>query len=274
MPTVPVFEFERAACFTDACAHNYAHWMTEVLPRINLFCITDKSSEVPLIVNDGLHDNLMESLRAIAGNEREIVTLPMGSCVHVKQLAITSVAGYVPFERRSNWIKNHSHGRFSRFALLALRQCLRGDIDYRFSATPRKIFIKRNSEIRNIINSIDVEKALIALGFSVVEPEFLTFSQQVRLFSNADIVVGATGAAMANLIFCKPGTKIIIIISDYKFMPYWYWQNMACTVGNQVIYVLGECVESMANLHSDFKVCVRTYSTQLVDKCHYAASHL
>jgi capsular polysaccharide biosynthesis protein len=254
MSTASEHDLERAACFTDACAYNYAHWMTEVLPRINLFCNSEESLKVPLIVNDGLHKNLMESLYAVVGDKREIVTLPTGVGMQVDHLSLTSVAGYVPFERRSNRLKNHSHGRFSPFALLSMRQCLQDRLDTPSGPSIRRVFIKRNSGIRNITNASEIEELLVARGFSVIEPEFLTHAQQIALFSNADVVVGATGAAMANLIFCKLTTKIIIMISDYKFMPYWYWQNMACAVGNRVTYVFGKCVGPRAYLHSDFKV--------------------
>lgn len=254
MHTTSDRELERAACFTDACAHNYAHWMTEVLPRINLFCRAEESQEVPLIINDGLHRNLIESLRAVAGDKRQLVTLPTGTAARIQHLSLTSVTGYVPFERRSKRLKDHSHGCFSPFALQSLRQCLQEKLGAPSGSAMRQIFIKRNSGIRNIANTSEIEELLIDRGFLVVEPELLTHAQQVALFSNAEVLVGATGAAMANLIFCKPTAKIIIMISDYKFMPYWYWQNIACAVGNRVTYVIGKCIGAMAHLHSDFEV--------------------
>ena len=39
----------------------------------------------------------------------------------------------------------------------------------------------------------------------------LKFADQVRLFNEADYIVGLHGAAFANLAFCKPNTKIIEI---------------------------------------------------------------
>jgi capsular polysaccharide biosynthesis protein len=255
MSTTPVLEFDRAACFTDACAFNYAHWITEVLPRINLFCRAGKLPDVPILVDEGLHKNLMESLRAVTGDSREIVILPKGVCARVQHLAHISVAGYVPFERRSNRLKNHSHGRFSPFALQSLRYSLAEKITTPSSFRARRVFIKRNSGLRNIINGYEIEELLIAHGFSVVEPEQLTFAQQVALFSDADVVVGATGAAMANLIFCKPTTKIIILISCYRHTSYWYWQNMACAIGNRINYVLGKTTGiAWADIHSDYHV--------------------
>lgn len=248
-------ELDRAACFTDACASNYAHWITEILPRINMFCRAEESSEVPLIVNDDLHRNLMESLRAVAGDKREILTLPTGISVKVERLSLTSVTGYVPFERRSNRLRNHSHGRFSPFALLSLRQRLQERLGAPSGLPIRRIFIKRNSGIRNITNACEIEELLVARGFLVVEPELLTHAQQVELFSNADVVVGATGAAMVNLIFCKPAAKIIIMIPIYRHTSYWYWQNIACAVGNRVNYVLGKITRTAeSRIHSDFQI--------------------
>ncbi len=254
MCTKSMDKLPRGACFTDACATNYAHWMSEVLPRINLFCSREKSVDVPIIVDDGLHANLMESLRIVVGSEREIIIIRKGVGIQVDCLLLTSVTGYVPFGRRSNRLKDHSHGHFSPFALQSLRQCLLERLGDTSPTSVRNFYIKRNSDLRNITNAKEIEEILITRGFTVVEPEHLTLEQQVALFSNASVVVGPTGAAMANLIFCMPSTKVIILISDYKYMPYGYWQSMACAVGNCVTYVVGQCVGIWSYLHSDYRI--------------------
>ena len=255
MRTVPIFNIDAGACFTDACAYNYAHWITEVLPRICQFCQSHEYLEVPIIINGGLHRNLMESLQTIAGTHREVITLSAGVGAQVKQLLLTSAVGYVPFERRSKWLKNHSHGRFSPHALMALRKAVREELEERPLTSKRRIFIKRNSGIRNITNAEEIERLLITYGFHVIEPEKLTFAQQVALFSNVDMVVGATGAAMANLIFCEPFARIIIMIPVYRHTSYWYWQNIACAVGNRITYVLGKTNRTnISGIHSDFYV--------------------
>lgn len=255
MSTCPTVDLERAASFTDACANNYAHWMTEVLPRINLFCQTETQPNAPLIINAGLHRNMMESLRAVAGDKREIVALATGVGARVRNLSVTSAAGYVPFQRRSNRSANHSHGRFSPYALGLLRQRLQERCGVDSCPSIRRVFIKRNSGIRNIINSREIEELLVSFGFSVVEPELLTHAQQVSLFSKAEMIIGATGAAMSNIIFCKPNATIIIMIPIFRHTSYWYWQNISCAVGNKVVYVTGDTVKSgSTGIHSDFNV--------------------
>ena len=44
------------------------------------------------------------------------------------------------------------------------------------------------------------------------KPEFLSFKKQIKLFNSSSLIIGAHGAAFTNIIFCKPGTKIIEII--------------------------------------------------------------
>ena len=41
--------------------------------------------------------------------------------------------------------------------------------------------------------------------------------QQIDLFSNSSVIISATGSALANLVFCNPGTKVFEISPKYKY---------------------------------------------------------
>ena len=241
-----------AALFVDACAANYAHWMTEVLPRIAVFCAQERFHGVPLIINDGLHPNMLASLFQVAGAERDVIALAIGCALKVDRLHVTSPAGYVPFERRRGApAHGHSHGLFSPQAFAAVRQAVLGaDAD---GVPSRRIYLRRNSGVRKVKNADAIEAALQKQGFEVVEPEKLTFRQQAEVFSNAAVIIGSTGAAFANLLFVHPAARIYIMISKQPGTSYWYWQNMARAAGNRVIYMLGE-PEGVGGIHADFRV--------------------
>lgn len=256
-----------AATFVDACAANYAHWMTEVLPRIALFCAEEQFHGVPIVVNDGLHKNIMESLFLVAGAGREIITLPIGRALFVDKLYLTSVTGYVPFGQRTNKPADHSHGLFSPYALELLRDLMvaipeegGGEI------WPEKIFLRRNSGARKVTNSAEVEKLLVAQGYVIVATDKLTFMQQIRLFKNAKMIISATGAALANAVFCKPGTQVAVLMSKHENMIYRYWSNMLTPLQVKVSYVLGNIVENRdLGIHGDFLVDVGHLNDLLVD---------
>ncbi|HRF72548.1 MAG TPA: glycosyltransferase family 61 protein [Accumulibacter sp.] len=243
-----------AATFVDACAGNYAHWLTEVLPRIALFCTDERFKDVPLVVNSGLHANIMESLLLVAGTDREIITLGVGRALTVKQLHLTAAAGYVPFGRRSNRLSGHSHGVFSPPAFERLRHCLTTHLGKAAGgAWPEKIFIRRASGPRMLANSAEIERLMVASGYAIIQPETLSFMQQVRLFANARIVVSPTGAALANAIFCQPGTQVGVFMAKHEEMIYRYWCDMLTPLQIGVSYVLGNLVEvSKLGIHGNF----------------------
>jgi hypothetical protein len=77
-----------------------------------------------------------------------------------------------------------------------------------------KIFIDRSESPNDhcqIENNNEVIEFLNKKGFTSYKVGQLSFKQQIHLFKNAKIIVGAHGAAFANLAFCNPGTQIIEI---------------------------------------------------------------
>ncbi|WP_367066291.1 glycosyltransferase family 61 protein [Oryzisolibacter sp. LB2S] len=249
-------DIQVAAAFVDACASNYAHWLTEVLPRVAAFCSVKQFKDVPVIVDEGLHKNIMSSLAAVVEPGREIITIPIGRAIRVARLYITSVAGYVPFEPRKKRGDAPVHGYFSPPALNYLKNVLApAVVALGIQAYPKKIYIRRNSGVRKVTNNAEIERLLVAQGFSVVEPEKLSFAQQIALFYNADIVIGPTGAAMSNIIFSRNEAAIVILINQLPGTIYWYWQNIAQASGKSICYILGSgASDKNVGPHSDYYV--------------------
>lgn len=252
-----------AASFLDSCASNYAHWMTEVLPRVAIFCANEAYKDIPILINDGLHRNLMESLRVITGSDRKIIALPTGKAVSVAQLYVTSVAGYVPFERRNTALDGHSHGLFSPSAFDQLKASAESQAALSDGNWPEKIILRRRTGARLVSNFADLESALVPKGFKVVETESLTFIEQVVLFSRAKIIIGSSGAAMGNLVFAPKDARIFILISKFPETSYWYWQNMACSSGKQISYVLGAADSTGKGIHADFSIDLKSFLSVL-----------
>lgn len=72
--------------------------------------------------------------------------------------------------------------------------------------------IKTGKERREIDNIDEIEKYLLTQygdKFKSVFFENIPFEEQVKYFNNAKMIVCAHGAVMANMFFCKRGTKII-----------------------------------------------------------------
>jgi capsular polysaccharide biosynthesis protein len=85
-----------------------------------------------------------------------------------------------------------------------------------------RIYLSRRGS-RSIAN----EQELIAL-LQVLHCDEFPVWRQAQIFAAAKIVVGLHGAALTNIIFCQPGTRVIEIFSpDYIAPYYWSLSNIA-----------------------------------------------
>ena len=79
----------------------------------------------------------------------------------------------------------------------------------------KKVFLDRSTSKFNhckIVNQSSLNDWLKKNYFGIYTPERLSQEKQIYLFRNASIILGAHGAALTNIIFCKPGTRVIEII--------------------------------------------------------------
>ena len=78
-----------------------------------------------------------------------------------------------------------------------------------------KIYMDRGDTISNhlpqrfISNEDEIKKYLLKNNFIFVKLHETEFREQINLFHNAECIVGLHGAGFVNVVFCKPGTKII-----------------------------------------------------------------
>ena len=248
-------EIDCAASFVDACATNYAHWMTEVLPRIAVFSDIPAYAEVPIIVNAGLHPNIMQSLALVVGDHRKVLALPVGRSIKVNNLVQTSVTGYVPFEKRNKKLVGHAQGVFNPLALNLLKEKLRNQIAMESKKSPDRVYLKRSSSLRNVENKIEIDKIIKESGYSFSDTGLMNFTDQVGLVKNASKVVAATGAALCNAIFCDKNTSIFVLMGKHEDMIYRYWANMLQPMGINVHYVLGaQKNASEKSIHGNYNI--------------------
>ncbi len=88
------------------------------------------------------------------------------------------------------------------------------DIYELMPVTPKKIAILRFRGSRHDSEfEFKLKGYLVNRGYEVFDPDLLHISEQIRIFSGATEVVSIHGGALANLIYCKEGTKVIEIFT-------------------------------------------------------------
>jgi len=88
-----------------------------------------------------------------------------------------------------------------------------------------KLFVRRVPgwrRGRELHNEDEVYQRLSARGFFAIEPGTMSLDQQIAVFSRASHIVGVAGAAMTNIAFCRPGTKVTLLFPG-AFPDTFFW---------------------------------------------------
>ena len=105
----------------------------------------------------------------------------------------------------------------------------------------RRIIISREARTtwRNMFSFDSVAQLLIDdHGFEMVSPDKLSIEDEIRLFREAEIVVGAEGAGLYNCCFMSPGSHVVCLADQDYVMP--IIGSMAFIRDFSVSYVFGE----------------------------------
>jgi hypothetical protein len=238
----PIKHIHEAVSFTDACAANYAHWLTETLSKVALWSSLNKNNDIRHIIDKSLPRQMYQSLEPFLIKGTKVCLLDANVSLHIKDLHVVSPTGYVPFDNRYHAVPIH-HGWFDPYALSLVREkCIAFYTANNVAANyiHEKIYIKRNSSVRNLTNNSDVERHVANAGYVLCDPGSLSFDQQVRLFSSAKNIIAPTGAACANILFARKDAIVDVLMPEHPDTAYEYWSSIGASVGVKVRNVLGK----------------------------------
>lgn len=234
---------------------NYFHWMTEILPRIYLYLKLTREKEIQLLVSDGLNDNLYELLRTVCGSERAIKRLKPGLSYRASRLVYPSDVSRIfdVYDRAPSLETTYLPVNLLGDMVQAMKMAIGAGA----GTGCKRVYVKRVSTYRALLNEAEIEDFLVGKGFLAVDPGKLSVREQVALFAQADIVVGPSGAAMTNMVWCHDQTRVLVLHSDHPFKKYPYWDALARVAGAQISYLSGpraNHVKGLFEAHDDYRI--------------------
>lgn len=162
----------------------YYHWLMEALTRLQTL---GRVEPVPLLIDPDSPPYVRESL-ALLGYGPDRISEWRATRARVDRLLIPSLRGGV----------GHPSPDACRWLSTRLLEAVGG----RDPNAPRRIYVSRaDARRRRVVNEDAVMALLEPLGFVRVEIGRMAFADQVRLFSQAEIITGPHGAGLTNLIF-------------------------------------------------------------------------
>lgn len=204
----------RVAVITTSLHKVYAHWFNDVLPR--LIILQESGVEYDWLFAPKYAPYMKETYELYGiPLEKIIECTGNDQCIQADELIVPSMAirrdpcatdpvydwytstAYWPY-----WLTNNVRSKF----LPAVKNI---EKNYNFS---KKVFISRKDGLtRSIVNEDEIFALFEEKGFKSYCLGEMSLLEQAVLFNGADFIVGAHGSALANLIFCKPGTNVLEI---------------------------------------------------------------
>ena len=184
---------------------NYFHWLYDVLPRIGIYEKSYNKENINFYLFPDIDLKFQkETINLLGIKKKQILSSRIFRHIVCDQIIVTDHPynftnnTLVDQENVPSWISSWLREKF-----------LTNQNDH-----SQKIYIDRsdyenNFENRGIVNEDALKKMLNNFGFKFIKLANISFSDQVKIFNSAKIIIGLHGAGLANLAFCKPQTKVI-----------------------------------------------------------------
>ncbi|MGF1678891.1 MAG: glycosyltransferase 61 family protein [Candidatus Methylacidiphilales bacterium] len=207
-----------SAVLANHSQRNYYHTLIESLPRVVYLHEAgwDESRIDHYILNGVEDDFVLHAAEAVGIPRSKIETLSDEVLFRCEELLVPAMPGtqVMPFgviqERGYTECPGSPPPRwvveFLRKNLLPLADKGTG---------PERLFVNREpGGRRDMANHAEVISILNEFGFVWVQPEKLSFREQIRLFRSARCVAGIHGAALTNLLFTDPGVRFLELFPE------------------------------------------------------------
>jgi Glycosyltransferase 61 len=193
---------ETVAMLNHPAGYNYFHWMLETIARIHLI----EQSKIKIdkyIINHRSLSFQLDMLQACGIPQEKIIVPNENFHFKAKQLVVPSYVN-LPNAWSCKYVRN----------LLFNRVKITKNKEY------ERIYIKRANR-RKITNEKEILGTLRKYGFKAVSLESMSLEKQMEVFYSAEIVIGAHGAGLTNLVFCRPGTRVIELFAPTYIEPHY-----------------------------------------------------
>jgi len=209
------------ACSLYSSWNNYYHWILEHLPKLRALNYYKNSAgkEPAIIIPSDPPSYILQPL--------DLFNIDRDDCIEWDFIALDLDTLVLPAYPEANPENLHW-----------LRTNLRQSIEENsLDNPPQRIYISReNAPKRRIENRSEVIEVLSDFGFEKVIAEDLSLSKQIQLFSNADVILGAHGAGLTNILW-SDDTTIFEIHNDTVRDHYCVLSN---NLGHDYVPIQGE----------------------------------
>lgn len=221
----------------------YGHWLLDYLVRLRAFEHHPEVASCQILVEDDMPASHYEALHLLLGPQAALRPVARGHGIHVDRLLFSGPDVFFPHATRIGAPTIPSVAPASLPGMVYLRRRMLAALSGSLAPRGGRLFLRRRSATRRVQNEDALCDMLVRdWGFEELQPETLSFADQVRRFHAAEVIVGAQGSAMSNCVFCAPGTLVVSLCSPFA-ANFPSWADALEQMGIRHCFVVGEPLE-------------------------------
>ena len=219
-------------------SYNWYHWLLEILPKMMYF--KEEQTRVILV------DESVETIPSMKDTLRvfteclnvKIIYLDHSKAYNVKRLFFINEINKLMYNAIDNDLEMRPLYYYRQESVQALRLAfLKNTTNQKLTSV--KIYLERKNTHRIAKNENSLLTILQNQGFRNIDLVGLNLRDQINVFKNASLVIGTTGAAWTNVLFCESNTKCIIFMPN-NYKTYQFYAELAQMLQVEVKYLFYE----------------------------------
>jgi capsular polysaccharide biosynthesis protein len=210
---------------TPEARSNYHHWMMDVLPRAGLaqragWRLADFDQ---VLINAAGLPFQREGLARLGLKAERVIEVDAHTHLELELLVVPAI-------REDNTLVGADDITFVRRLFLPEEPSP--------SQASRRLYLsRRDAAFRRVRNAAEIAPLLQRYRFEEISLSGRTVAEQAQLLAEAALVIGPQGAALANLVFANPATRVVDLLAPGWIAPY-AW-NTCAALGLDYTAVIG-----------------------------------
>jgi capsular polysaccharide biosynthesis protein len=201
--------------------HNYFHWLFDVVAKMAV--IEHEAVRFDAVYVDQSQPFQVQSLVRLGIDPGKVIECNAAPLIHATSLV--AVANEHAFPRPPAWACRYLATRLGGNAVCVGSQ---------------RLYVSRaDAGSRRVLNETAVMALLEGFGFRCVTLSSMSLDEQIAAFQSCEIVVGAHGAGLSNIVFCRPGTKILELSAPRYVFGCWFDVARKCALDYFLVRSVG-----------------------------------
>lgn len=215
----------------------YYHWLLDVLPLLHML-ETRGIHPDKYVISPDVRSFVYPTFEMFGISRDQVIVCHENMHIQAERLMIP----HLTYTHRSKWMVNYLVKHFIK------------NKEIQPDSNLKRIYISRSkAAYRHVLNEDELlDQVLNQYGFQKIILEELSIEDQVRAFYSADTIVSPHGSGLANLVFSKPGTKVIEMFSAVYIRP--FFVELSNVLDLQHYYIVGKKTEDSRTEHDNMHI--------------------